>query len=100
MIDKILWYLLAGTKGGETRARIIHSIMKKPQNANQLSSSLNLDYKTIQHHLRILLENRMMTVFNKEKYGAVYFLSDEMKGNMGIFKEILAKFGKNLGKDS
>ena len=73
-MKNILWYLVAGTRGGETRAKIINAIKKKPANANQLSKSLGFDYKTIEHHLKILLENNIFTVINKDKYGAVYFL--------------------------
>lgn len=85
--------MIAGTRGGETRGKIISALMKKPQNAHKLSKSLGFDYKTIQHHLKILIENRILTAINKGSYGAVYFISDELKQNIDIFNDIWERFG-------
>jgi len=46
-MKKILWWLIAGTKGGINRARIIIELHERPYNANQLSEKLELDYKTL-----------------------------------------------------
>jgi DNA-binding transcriptional ArsR family regulator len=56
-MNKILWWLIAGTKGGINRARIVNEIHKRPYNANQLAEKLKLDYKTIRHHIKILKED-------------------------------------------
>ena len=93
-MKNLLWYLVAGTKGGETRGKIIHLIDKKPSNANKISETLNLDYKTIRHHLEVLEKNNIITAINKGNYGAVYFLSELMKENMKVFGEIWERFGK------
>ena len=93
-MKNILWYLIAGTKGGETRGRIIDLLMKKPSNANKIAEILKLDYKTIRHHLEVLEKNNIIVAINKGKYGAVYFLSEFMEANMKIFNEIWAQFGK------
>ncbi len=93
-MKQVLWYLIAGTRGGETRARLIQAIRSKPANANQLAISLKLDYKTIQHHLEILVENNVFTAINKGKYGAVYFLSKELEQNWMDFEGIWKQFGK------
>jgi len=66
-MKNLIWYLFAGTRGGETRVLIVTSLKKKPMNANQLSSALHLDYKTIQHHIRILLDNQIISAVNKGK---------------------------------
>lgn len=95
-MDKLLWYLFAGTRGGETRARIIVEIRKTPQNANQLSSALKMDYKTIQHHITILLKNQLIT--QQGNYGALYFLSDYLEENYAEFEDIWKRFGNNSGK--
>lgn len=92
LMKQLLWYLIAGTRGGETRGKIIVTLLNTPLNANQLSEKLCLDYKTIQHHIKVLLENNILTVVNKGKYGAMYFVSELMDKN--IFGEIWAKFGK------
>ena len=93
-MKNLLWYLIAGTKGGETRGRIIEFLKDTPSNANQLSEKLNLDYKTIRHHLGVLEKNKITTAVNKGEYGAVYFLSDEMQANINLFGEIWGRFGK------
>ena len=93
-MKNLLWYLIAGTKGGETRGRIIDLLNKTPSNANKISEILNLDYKTVRHHLRVLEKNNIITAVNKGNYGSVYFLSEIMKASLIIFNEIWAQFGK------
>lgn len=93
-MKNILWYLIAGTKGGETRGRIIEFLNKKPSNANRIAGMLKLDYKTVRHHLEVLEKNNIITAVNKGKYGAVYFLSELMESNMQLFGEIWGQFGK------
>ena len=46
--------LLIGRKGGRTTIMIIDKLLLKPYNANELSKILNLDYKTIVHHMNII----------------------------------------------
>jgi DNA-binding transcriptional ArsR family regulator len=93
-MKNLLWYLIAGTKGGETRGRIIELIRKKPNNAHMIAKVLKLDYKTVRHHLGVLEKNNIITAVNKGNYGAVYFISEFMDANYTIFKEIWDKFGK------
>ena len=93
-MKQLLWFLVAGTRGGETRARIINSVLEKPDNANRLAKRLSLDYKTIQHHLEILEKNNVFTVYSKGSYGAVYFPSKELKANEAEFRKIWNEFGK------
>ncbi len=94
-MKNLLWYLIAGTKGGPTRGRIIHFIEKNPSNAHKIAKALTLDYKTIRHHLDVLEKNTIIYSINKEKYGAVYFLTEFMEQHMTLFHEIWARFGKN-----
>ena len=93
-MKNLLWYLIAGTKGGETRGKIIDLINKNPSNANKIAEILKLDYKTVRHHLGVLEKNNVIAAVNKGNYGAVYFLSEIMKSNLQVFSEIWAKFGK------
>jgi len=93
-MKNLVWYLFAGTRGGETRALIVASLKKRPMNAHQLSKTLSLDYKTVQHHLRILLDNQIITAVNKGKYGAVYFVSESMEQLWDDFRSIWNRFGK------
>ena len=93
-MKNLLWYLIAGTKGGETRGRMIEFIRKNPSNANKIAEMLKLDYKTVRHHIEVLEKNNVITAVNKGNYGAVYFLSELMQANIKLFDEIWAKFGK------
>jgi DNA-binding transcriptional ArsR family regulator len=89
-----LWWLIAGSKGGENRARIILELNKRPYNANKLAEKLSLDYKTIRHHMDVLDENGIVKSTG-EKYGALYFLSDEMERDYDTFIDIWEEFMKN-----
>lgn len=84
---KLLWYLIAGTKGGLNRARIIKCLEERPYNANQLAEILNLDYKTVRHHIKVLEDNKIITS-SGGKYGTMYFLSADMEENLDVFKQI------------
>ncbi len=93
-IKKILWWLLAGTVGGINRGRIIEILANKPMNANELAKELDLDYKTVRHHLKILEKNSLVTSMG-EGYAKVYFISELLEQNMKYFYEIWDKIGKN-----
>jgi len=89
----LLGWLVAGTRGGLTRAKIIIALKEAPQNANQLANLLKMDYRTIRHHLRILEKNRLI-VSAGEGYGTTYFLSSVMDENYALFEEIVKKIWK------
>lgn len=89
----LLGWLIAGTRGGPTRAKIIHALKESPQNANQLATLLKMDYKTMRHHLDVLEKNKMLTSVG-DRYGATYFLSQTLEDNYSIFEEITSKIGK------
>ncbi len=77
-MKKLLWWLIAGSSGGPNRARIILMLNERPYNAHQLAEDLDLNYKTVRHHLKVLEENNVVTSSGKQKYGELYFLSDKM----------------------
>ena len=89
----LLGWLIAGTRGGPTRAKIIESLRESPQNANQLAIALKMDYKTMRHHLDVLEKNKLITSIG-DRYGATYFLSQAMEDNYIVFEEIAKKIGK------
>lgn len=91
---RVLWYLIASSKGGINRAKIIDLVNSRPANANQIASELKLDYKTVLHHLRVLSENGLVITENKEAYGATYFLTPLMEKNYSSFQEIMVRIGK------
>ena len=87
-LRQLLWFLIAGTRGGANRARIIEAIRARPRNANQLGKDLDLDYRTIRHHLDLLERNGLLTRPAGAAYAAPYFLSSYLEGNYAIFEEI------------
>ena len=88
----LLGWLIAGTRGGATRAKIIETLKETPQNANQLANLLGMDYRTIRHHLEVLEKNRIIT--SAGEYGTTYFLSPAMEENYALFEEIVKKIWK------
>jgi predicted transcriptional regulator len=85
---RLLWYLFAGSRGGENRIKIIHLIKEQPHNINQLAEALGVDYKAVQHHIGVLEKNNMVTKVG-EKYGVLYFISNYLEANIQAFNEIL-----------
>ncbi len=90
---RILWHLICSTRGGANRAKILAFLMENPSNANQISIQLKLDYKTIGHHLVVLIKNNLIMTENEESYGATYFISPLLEKNQYAFNEIMAKIG-------
>lgn len=93
-LKRLLWYLFAGTRGGPSRAEIIKALQERPCNANQLAQVLEVDYKTIQHHVRILEENGLIVPSDKGAYGAVLFLTPKMEEALPILHEIWSRIGR------
>jgi len=94
MITKrLLWWLLAGTRGGVNRARIILALQDFPSNANQLAEQLSLDYKTIRHHLDVLVEHQIL-IPQGEGYGTIYFVSEDLENSFQDFEQIWERIGK------
>jgi DNA-binding transcriptional ArsR family regulator len=63
-------------------------------NTNQLATAVNLDYKTIEHHVLILEENGLVTLSNKGAYGALLFLTPLIEEAWPIVEEIWGKIGR------
>jgi DNA-binding transcriptional ArsR family regulator len=92
---RLLMYLLIGTKGGFNRLKIMKLIHEEPLNPNKIGEKLGLDYKTIQHHLKILRENSIVVTSSPSgTYGAMYFLTPYMEKNVAVLDDIWARFGK------
>lgn len=91
---RLFWFLFAGSRGGLNRFKLVSVIKKNPLNANQLAKELGLDYKAIQHHIRVLEKNNIITKVG-EKYGVTYFISNFLEANMESFNEIVGKLEKS-----
>jgi DNA-binding transcriptional ArsR family regulator len=90
---RLLWYLFAGSRGGENRLRIIDLLKDHPYNMNQLAEALGVDYKAAQHHIGVLEKNNMVSR-EGEKYGVLYFVSNYLEANIEAFNEVRAAIEK------
>ena len=90
---RLLWYLFGGSRGAPNRVRIIEILRERPSNIHQLSESLGLDYKGVQHHISVLEKNNLL-IKAGEKYGVLYFISDYLQHNLAAYDEIKSKFIK------
>ena len=91
---RLLWFVFLGSRGGLNRLKIISKLKEHPFNINQLAKELNLDYKSIQHHIRVLEKNNLINKVG-EKYGVTYFVSTFLEVNMETFEEIEEKLDKS-----
>ena len=87
-MEGVLWYLLASSRGGPTRARILRALADRPRNANQLATELDLDYTTVRHHLDVLMDNNVLRR-SGDQYAAVYLFTDQVRSNWDVVEEIL-----------
>ena len=86
-MKKVLWWLILGTRGGINRAKIIKKLKDRPYNAHQLAEELNVNYRTVRHHVKILEDSEVVKSAG-EKYGKMYFLSENMEKNYDDFETI------------
>ncbi|HKL30809.1 MAG TPA: winged helix-turn-helix domain-containing protein [Natrialbaceae archaeon] len=89
-MEGVLWYVLASSRGGPNRARILRALDERPRNANQLAEALDLDYTTIRHHLDVLLDNGVVEQAG-DGYGAVYVPTDRCRVHWDVVEEIFAE---------
>ena len=89
-MEAALWYVLSGTRGGANRARILHALDERPRNANRLAEDLDLDYKTVRHHLEVLEENNVVTD-SGDDYGKVYLPSESAQAHWDTVEDIVEK---------
>ena len=94
---KLLDYLFTSTRGGFTRLRIIMKLLDQPYNTHKLALELALDYKAVQHHMKVLEKNNMVSRIGK-KYGAVYHLSAFLEMNIGALDLAIDKLHRKLNQ--
>ncbi len=96
-LRRLLWFLLGGTRGGETRARILAELKERPGNINQIATRLGLHYRAVQHHIAVLTRNSLV-VSKGEHYGLMYFMSAWLESNTEVFYEIAKKLKIELAE--
>ena len=95
---EILW-ILVGSKGGQTRAKILEILSEKPMNANQIAETLGLNYHTITYNIDVLIKNKLVLV-EGPRYGQVYYPSRIVTSNINAFKKIIEGATKERNKEN
>lgn len=87
-MEAALWYVLTGTRGGANRVRILRALDERPRNANRLAEGLELDYKTVRHHLNVLVDNGVIES-SGDDYGAIYVPTAEARQHWETIETIM-----------
>ncbi len=95
--SKLLFYLFTNTRGGFTRLRIIILLLKQSYNTHQLAQELQLDYKAVQHHTKVLEKNNMIHKIG-EKYGAMFYISGFLEVNIGALYMAIDKLDRKMNQ--
>ncbi|MGP6220722.1 winged helix-turn-helix domain-containing protein [Caldiplasma sukawensis] len=72
------------------RLKIMKILMENPSNINRLSETLKVNYRTVEHHVKVLISNNLLDV-EGDGYGKIYFPSSVFTRNLDTLKDILYK---------
>ncbi len=99
--QRLLWFLLGGSRGGENRAKILYALRSRPRNVNQLAKLLRVDYRSVQHHIGVLMKNSLV-IASGQRYGTTYLIHPWLEHNIGMFDEICRRvgFSPNIREES
>jgi DNA-binding transcriptional ArsR family regulator len=95
----LVWYLLAGTRGGPNRIRILEELQTDPHNANQLAEALDMDYRTTRHHLRLLEQSGLVRRPMGDAYASPYELAPDLLAEFEIVLDV-ARRGRGARRGS
>ncbi|MHA1312214.1 MAG: winged helix-turn-helix domain-containing protein [Candidatus Helarchaeota archaeon] len=85
--DSAYWWVF-GRKGGDTREKIMNLLLTRPYNAHQISEILQMSYRNIKHHLKVL-QDASFIIKNDQKYGKIYLVSPNF--NQNVYNKICKK---------
>ncbi len=86
----VFWVLFVGSRGAATRIRIMSALRKRPSNRNQLATELGMDYKGIEHHIKVLEVNNLVRKIGNQ-YGMIYYVSTLFENSEAVFDEIVTR---------
>jgi DNA-binding transcriptional ArsR family regulator len=67
-------------------------------NTNKLRNLLSLDYRTVRHHIEVLEDNGLVTSMGN-RYGKMFFVSQQLEENMEEFEAIWSRILEKLERD-
>ena len=73
------------------------ALLDQPYNTHKLAQELDLDYKAVQHHMKVLENNNMVSKIG-EKYGAVFHLSTFLEMNLSALDVAIDKLHRKLNQ--
>ncbi|MEM0074109.1 MAG: winged helix-turn-helix domain-containing protein [Thermoplasmatales archaeon] len=77
-IKRLFYYLFVYSRGAALRSRIVLMIMEKPMNKNEIRNRLNVNYRTVEHHISVLVKNKILDG-DFRKYNSIFYINDQMK---------------------
>ncbi len=86
-VTRMMWWLLSSSAGAQRRIDILRLLREQPRNARQVATALSLDYTTVRHHLKVLVENRLVESSGAH-YGQVYAISPVLEARWPEFEQI------------
>jgi len=86
-VKKALFWLLIASKGGETRLRILNLLLKNPMNKNEISKALNVNYRTVVHHVEMMIDNNI--VIEDKRYGGLVYVNTMLEEELRKVVEML-----------
>jgi len=89
----VFWGLFVESRGAPNRIRIMSALRKMSSNRNQLAIELGIEYKAIQHHLKVLEKNNLVRKIGNY-YDVIYCVSPLFENSEFVFDEIVAKLNK------
>ncbi len=84
----VFWFLFVGSRGATNRIKIMSTLRKRPSNRNQLAKELGIEYKLLQHHLKVLEKNNLV-IKTGNRYGLIFYVSALFEYNENVFDEIV-----------
>ena len=96
-MTKVFSSVFTGMSGRFTRMRIICAITETPLNVQQLSEKLELDYKTVQHNIRVLEKNNLVER-QGDGYGDIFFPSELISANLPTLYKVIRRVEDRLDK--
>ncbi len=70
-------------------------LLEEPMNTNKLRKTLDLDFRTVKHHLEIMENNDLVSSMGAN-YGKMYFASEKLMDNMELFNEVWTGVSEKL----